>query len=241
MARIFGYCRVSTQRQNLERQIKNILEIYPAATIYADKYTGTRFNRPKWEQLMKSARPGDTIVFDSVSRMSRDASEGFGVYVDLFKRGIELKFLKEPMVNTDVYRRQITDAREKAISLTPNSGNSAIDSFAAGLADLVNQLFMDMAEEQIKIAFIQSEKEVQDIHQRISEGVQIAKDNGKQIGRSSGRSYPTAKSTAAKSKIKECSRDFSGTLDDADCMKVCGISRNTFYKYKRELREETGE
>ena len=52
-----------------------------------------------------------------------------------------------------------------------------------------------------------------------------------------GVKLTTKKSVAAKAKIRELSKDFAGTLDDADVIKVTGISRNTFYKYKRELRE----
>ena len=238
MSRIYGYCRVSTQRQSLDRQNKNILERYPGAKIYSDKYTGRRFSRPMWERLMNTVTAGDTIVFDSVSRMSRNAEEGFAVYEELFRRGIVLEFIKEPMVNTEVYRHQIEDAQSKAVSLDSRSGNRAIDAFTAGLAELVNRLFMDMAAEQIRIAFDQSEKEVSDLRERICEGVQLARAGGKQIGRKTGSAPVTRKSIEAKAKIRETSRDFNGSLNDADCMKVCGIARNTFYKYKREMREE---
>lgn len=239
MAKIYGYSRVSTQKQSLERQNKNIREKYPNAVIYADKYTGTKFSRPKWEQLMKTVKKGDTIVFDSVSRMSRDAVEGFKVYEDLFRRGVSLEFLKEPMVNTEVYRKQITDARSRTIQLDASSGNRAVDNFTSGLMELVNRLFMDMAAEQIRIAFEQSEKEVHDIHGRISEGVQLAIANGKPVGglNTKGKKLTTQKSVESKETIRQHCKDFGGSLSDTECMKLCGISRNSYYKYKRELRE----
>ena len=77
---IYGYCRVSTKHQRITRQVTNIKEVYPTATIIKEFYTGTTQNRPLWDKLMKQLRPGDTIIFDSVSRMSRNAAEGFKDY-----------------------------------------------------------------------------------------------------------------------------------------------------------------
>ena len=58
---------------------------------------------------------------------------------------------------------------------------------------------------------------------------------GKQIGRAPGTSVTTGKSVEAKKLIKKYSRDFDGSLADKDVIKLVGISRNSYYKYKREL------
>ena len=79
--KVFGYARISTLKQSIERQIRNIKAVYPDAVIVTEKYTGTKMDRPEWSKLYKKAQAGDLIVFDSVSRMSRDAEEGFQVYV----------------------------------------------------------------------------------------------------------------------------------------------------------------
>ena len=63
-----------------------------------------------------------------------------------------------------------------------------------------------------------------------------AKLNGKQIGQERGRKLVVKKAAACKDAIKKYSKDFDGTLCDADCIKLIGIARNTYYKYKRELR-----
>lgn len=63
-----------------------------------------------------------------------------------------------------------------------------------------------------------------------------AKLNGKQIGQQPGRKLTVKKAIASKEAIRKYSKDFDGTLSDADCMKLIGIARNTYYKYKRELR-----
>ena len=105
---IYGYCRVSTQSQNIERQVRNILAAFPDATIVREVYTGTTFQgRDKLEKLLKKVRRDDTIVFDSVSRMSRSAEEGFALYESLYSKGIHLVFLKEPHINTDTYRKAL--------------------------------------------------------------------------------------------------------------------------------------
>ena len=100
---IYGYCRVSTSHQRINRQVNNILEKYPLAHIVKEIYTGTTQSRPQWDKLLKVIKQGDIIVFDSVSRMSRNASEGFKDYKYLYELGIELIFLNEPLINTSVF------------------------------------------------------------------------------------------------------------------------------------------
>ena len=95
---------------------------------------------------------------------------------------------------------------------------------------------MALAEEQIKAAFDQAEKEVTDLHSRISQGIREAKKNGTQIGLPKGTSLTTKKSIECKALIKKHSKDFGGTLDDPDVMKLCGYSRNSYYKYKKGLK-----
>ena len=69
----YGYCRISRKQQSIDRQIRNIKEAYPTSIIIEEAFTGTKIDRPKFDKLLKKVKPGDTIVFDSVSRMSRSA------------------------------------------------------------------------------------------------------------------------------------------------------------------------
>lgn len=69
---IYGYCRISTKQQSIDRQIRNIKAEYDNAVIITEVNTGTKQDRPEWNKLYKKAKAGDTIVFDSVSRMSRN-------------------------------------------------------------------------------------------------------------------------------------------------------------------------
>lgn len=104
--KVYGYCRISTSKQSMERQIRNIKLAYPDAVIVKETYTGTKMQgRKEFEKLLKIVSTGDTLVFDSVSRMSRTAQEGYGMYEELYKHGVSLVFLKEPHINTSTYQQ----------------------------------------------------------------------------------------------------------------------------------------
>lgn len=219
----YGYVRISRKIQNIERQIRNILTSYPDAIIIQEAFTGTTLHRPEWLKLNLMLSAGDTVIFDSISRMSRNAADGVRVYEELYHRGVELVFLREPHINTSVYK----DAAKRSIPMTGTSVDIILDA--------LNKYLLTLAREQIEIAFQQAQKEVDDLHQRTREGMMTAKLNGKQIGRKSGSIIETKKSKAAKEIIKKHSKAFGGTLTDSECQKLAGISRNSFYKYKREL------
>lgn len=227
---IYGYCRVSTSRQSISRQERNIIEVYPKAEILKETYTGTKVvGREVFSKLLNKVKTGDVIVFDSVSRMSRDAEEGFRLYEELYNKGIELVFLKEPHINTSVYK----EATKTNIPMT----GTDVD----GILREINTYISKLAKKQIELAFEQSEKEVKDLQQRTKEGIETARNEGKQIGILKGQKLVTKKSIQAKEKIKKHSKDFGGSLDDSELIVLCGVSRNSYYKYKKELTKEVSE
>ena len=231
----YGYCRISRKSQNIERQVRNIEAAYPTAHIVKEAFTGTKIEgRKELDKLLKIVKPNDTIIFDSASRMSRNAEEAIELYEELFNKEIRLVFLKEPHINTDTYKR----ALENQIEINLNTGNRATDNFIQGIIEALNKYTIDLAKEQIKLVFAQAQKEVDDLHQRTAEGLITAKLNGKQVGQPKGAKLTTKKSIAAKEIIKKYSEDFNGSLKDEDVIKLAQISRNSYYKYKRELREE---
>ena len=242
----YGYARISTPKQLIDRQIKNIKGYHKKIDmIIEETYTGTSQDRPKWNKLYEILKPGDTIIFDSVSRMSRNAVEGFKMYQDLFNKNINLIFLKEPHINTETYKKALK-------SKVPETGDK-IDYIIDG----VNKYLMALAEEQIKLAFLQSQKEVDDLRQRTVEGIINAKLRGKQVGRSKGISVDPLKKAPIKKIIFNKSKDFKGNLNDAEVLAVLSsstvrikrsnsdeleipatLSKNTYYKYKKELFNE---
>lgn len=234
----YGYTRVSTHKQNLERQIRNIADSkYSCDKIYADKYTGTKLHRPEFDKLLKVVKSGDTIVFDSVSRMSRDAAEGFALYQKLYNDGISLVFLNEPMIDTAVY----SQTQQLA-----TVGNEIADCYIKA----TNEVLQIIAKRQIQIAFDQAQKEVDDLHKRTADGMKAAgacnlvDDDGNVLEQGSislaktGSTYKVKKSADAKEIIRTHSKTFGGSLSDAECQKLAGISRNSFYKYKKEIAAE---
>ena len=245
-SKIYSYNRISSNKQSIERQIRNAKELYPNAIIVEEVFTGTKVEGRKefqnlvgeWttekddegkdKQVLKGGKvkQGDTIVFDSVSRMSRNAEEGFKIYKELYNQGIELVFIKEPHINTTTYKEAMTGG----VAMT----GTIVDSILEG----INKYLLALAEQQIKLAFEQSEKEVMDLRQRTKEGMETARLNGKQIGQVEGTKLTTKKSIVAKEQIIKYSKDFKGTLKDTEVMKLVGLARNTYYKYKRELVEE---
>lgn len=193
-------------------------------------FTGTKITgRKEWEKLLKKVKAGDTIIFDSVSRMSRNADEGIEVYFKLMDQGVNLIFLKERYIDTDTYKNEIKDR----IELT----GADEDEIFKG----INNYFRKLAKRQIKIAFDQAEKEVEDLHQRTKEGIETARLNGKQIGRAKGKVVTTKKSVEMKQKIQKMAKDFGGNMTDKEVIETLKIARNTYFKYKRELREEAAE
>ena len=226
---IYGYARVSTTHQRIARQITNILAVYPNATIIREFYTGTTQNRPYWEKFLTQVTKGDTIVFDSVSRMARNSEEGFKDYKTLYESGINLVFLNEPLINSSV----LDATKSKLLNVKIETGNAAVDSFFKGNIELINDFILAIAEEQIKAAFDQAEKEVTDLHSRISQGIREAKKTGTSIGLAKGSTLTTKKSIGCKSIIKKHSKDFGGSLEDSEVIKLCGCSRNSYCKYKR--------
>lgn len=228
MCKTYGYCRISRKQQSIERQIRNILGQYPDAEIIQEAFTGTKIEgRDKWNALYKQVKSGDTIVFDSVSRMSRNADDGIMLYMDLYNRGVNLVFLKEHHIDTDTYKSAI----DNKIQMTGDD----VDLILQG----VNKYLVKLAEKQIRLAFEQAEKEVQDLRQRTREGLETAKLNGKQVGAVEGKKLTTKKSLSAKEIIKKHNKSFGGTLTNEETWTLAGISKMTFYKYIKEI--ETAE
>lgn len=231
---IYGYCRISTKKQSIERQIRNIKSEYPEAIILQETFTGISLDRPEWNKLQKKLKSGDTVVFDEVSRMSRNAEEGFKLYRELFKKGISLVYLKEPHINTDSYK----EAMQGIVSAEIQSGDIATDNLVNSIMAAINHFMMNKIEKDIQNAFGQAQKEVEHLHQRTREGIEIAKLNGKQIGLKKGTKLITKKSIEAKKKIIKYNKKFDGTLTNEETWKLIGISKTSFYKYKDELLEE---
>lgn len=155
--------------------------------------------------------------------------------------GIELVFINEPHISTAYYKNM----QAKKISIA-NSGKASVDKLINTVLEAITEFQNDETKEKIKVAFEQSQKEVDDLHTRIAAGIKATKANNellpeserKQIGRVTGQRVETKKAKEAKTKIRKMSKDFDGNLSDKEILELLAISRNSYYKYKREMQLE---
>lgn len=234
MGKLYGYCRISTSKQSIERQERNILRVYPDAIIIKEIYTGTSFDRPKWNWLMKVIQEDDAIVFDEVSRMGRNAAEGYEIYKELFEKGINLIYLKESHINTESYRESL----KNVIDMEIRSGDPDADELVNAIVKAVKRFALSKVEKDIYKAFDQAEKEVDYLHRRTQEGIEMARLNGKKIGLKKGTKLVTKKSVEAKRAIRKYNKAFGGPLNNIETIRQVGISEMSFYKYRKEIIEE---
>lgn len=239
MEEVIGIARISRKTQNIQRQIRNIKKEYPNARIIKITCSGAKvIGYKEFEKVINEAKEGKgnkkyKLVFDSASRMSRDSEGGCALYEDLFNHNVSIEFLKEPHINTEVYRK----ALENQIQLQVKTGNKATDELVNTIIEALNKYTLELAKEQIRKVFEQAQKELEDLHVRTSEGLETAKLEGKRVGTPKGTKLQTKKSKEAKALIIKYSKDFDGVLSDTECIKLIGICRNTYYTYKKELKE----
>lgn len=240
---IYGYMRVSTKHQDIGRQRVNISKAYPTAILYEEKHSGGDYGGcVELDKLLKVVETGDTIVFDSVSRFSRDNITGPEEYKRLFKDGVNLVFLNEPYINTDNYRKALDIA-------IPRTG-----TFVDPILEGVEEALLQLAEKQVQDAFDQANKELRDIRSRTSQALQkkiaenknLPDDRKIRIGTQKGATFTTKKKLIAVQRIREgiekgypdeiimnnIAGDLRKQLPDSKCKE---ISRNTYYNYKREV------
>ena len=233
---IIGYARVSTPTQKLSRQIDNLKKAYPDIVIIQETYSGKTQNRPKWQKLLRQCRAGNVskLVFDEVSRFSRNAEEAIKEYKELYELGIELEFIKEPHINSEVYRQ----ASQRQI----NVDTSAMDADTAHLLNTVieglNDYLLAVAEKQIRLAFERAQAERELLSKRTSEGLKQAKLMGSKVGRQKGEKLETRKKKKAVKIIRQHYKLLGGELTATQCFLLCQVTKSTFYRYINEMREE---
>ncbi len=150
----YGYIRVSTKEQNIDRQLSAILkEGIEMDKIYVDKASGKDFNRRKYKKLIKKLKEGDELYVKSIDRLGRNYDEIIKEWNLITKeKSAEIIVLDFPLLDTR------------------NKGNDLTGKF---IADIVLQILSYVA---------QIERE--NTHQRQMEGIKEAKKRGVKFGRS---------------------------------------------------------
>lgn len=248
---IYGYCRCSTKTQRINRQIEDIKKyckennLEEPLVYYKDKWTGRTLDRPSWNLLMRRIKAGDTIIFESVSRMSRNREDGYNEYFRLYEEGVNLIFVKERHINTESYKQAMNTPDFDASDLIDSIQGEHNKAFVKAILEAMNNWMKSKVRVDIYDAFKESEKEIQVLSQRTKEGMAVAAALGHHPGRKKGQKVETKKAREAKEFIRKNNRDFEGTLNDRDTLDLYlgrgnSISRASFYLYKSQLIKEQG-
>jgi len=152
----FGYVRVSTKEQNLDRQYEALKGyVTDDDYIYSDKASGKDMDRDGFKEMLKAIRKGDTLYLKSIDRLGRN-KQNIKEYLEYFKKkGIRVKVIDLPTTMIDIQEGQ--EGQE-------------------GIIDMVNNILIE-----VFTTLAQQERET--ILQRQKEGIASAKAKGKHLGR----------------------------------------------------------
>lgn len=192
MKMVYGYARVSSTSQILDRQIKTLDE-YGVDYIYKDKFTGATMEREGYSDLLdmvnaniKKNIPVE-IVFAEFDRLGRDYDKIKSAITEFDKLNVEITFLDLPMIKTE--------------------------------DPLTNKLLRDQI---INLMAYLAQKEREKIKKRQAEGILIAKENGKHLGRPSA-DYPD-------NWMSIYHQWKTGSIKAVEAMQLLGLKKSTFYK-----------
>ncbi|MEY8421689.1 recombinase family protein [Lachnospiraceae bacterium 38-14] len=128
MADILGYARVSTEGQNLDRQIDALMVAGVSRKhLYCEKMTGTKAERPELNRLINDLETGDTVIIADLTRISRSTKDLLEIVDKIKNKGAYIKSLKDTWLNTT------TDNPYNDFLLTVMSGLSQLER------DLISQ------------------------------------------------------------------------------------------------------
>lgn len=218
--KVFGYCRVSSKDQNLERQIEAVKEFAKKnykvdltedeknQTLFCDKISGKNFDRPQWNKLADSnvLREGDVLIVKELDRLGRNKEMILEVLKDLKGRGVIIKILDIPTTLVDF--------------------GSYDNDIAKNMMDMVNNVL-------IEVLSTIAEQERVKIKKRQAEGIEIAKAQGKYKGR-----QPLNVDKLPKNFKKLYTQWKDDKITSAQFQKLAEVSsRATFYRYIKLYEE----
>lgn len=237
---IYAYARVSTKKQDVCRQLDIIKKRYslPEENFVCEVYSGREMNRPEWQRLKKILKSGDTVVFESVSRMARNAEEGIADYLELYNAGVELVFINEPHIDTKKYRSNMEQIKQKAVSLNVATGDMMVDKLLNFFQDWINDFMSYTVKRDIEIEFEKAEAEIENLSQRTIEGMKSKGAAEKISNARKGKKFRTVPSLKTRIKILKQSVRFGGILNDVQLAKILDVSRRTVIRYSDEMNEQ---
>ena len=151
---IFGYMRVSTTEQNLQRQEEELLKYVPKENIISDMKSGKDFDREGWKQLDRQLRKDDKLIIKELDRIGRNKTQIKEELQKLQKKGVKVVILNIPTTKM----------------LLDNSIQNTL------IIDMINNILIEV------LSTIAEEERIK-IKSRQAEGIAIAKKLGKKTGR----------------------------------------------------------
>lgn len=210
---IYGYARVSSREQNLERQIAALLDAgVEERNIFKEKKSGKNFqDREEYQKLLNVLNVGDTVIFTELDRLGRNMQEIEKEYQRLVVgRGCHLKFIKEDFLSTT------------------SSGDNPL--FKDVVQPILLKLMGYMAQRE-REKTLQRQRDAYNNMEKDAKGRLITKA-GKVIGRQ-------AKFESLKEDEKKLIKDWiNGKISCLRVSKILTISRPTLYKIKSQYLEE---
>lgn len=191
----------------IARQKRGISKAYPDVEISPYSYP------EKITHLTDQFKKGDTIIFESISFLGRDENMCITIYRTFYNKGVELEFVKEPLLNTSVFRG--------ALNKTSNE---------------ITRIVLSVAEKQIRTALKLNGEKLEEDSRTKKEYLTKAKQEGKPIGRKAGTKITVRKKLSSMEFIISNAKSFGGTMNDRECIKSLGITEKTYYRYKAEIK-----
>lgn len=236
---IYGYCRATGKNQRVETQAQAILKAYPEAMIINEPYTGLSDNTDIMKRLLAVIKPGETFICENPEKIADNSDEAYAIYKELYDRNVNIVFLKTPYLNSSTYQNAIQAFFEK------NKDNNT-------LREIISDCERILTKSQFDIVFSLSKEAHEMYSRKIKEGIQLAKIKGikkKVLNEESSpeksdqgtahRKKPHIKKEGpAKEFIRNNSDTFGGSMKNDECIQKSGLSKNTFFKYKKEILQE---
>lgn len=134
---LVGYARVSTEGQNLDRQIDMLVEYgVDERNIYKEKMTGTKANRPELNDMIKSLKDKDVVVIADLTRVSRSTKDLLMIVDKIKAKGASIKSIKDTWLDTT----------------SDNPYNDFLLTVMSGMAQLERDLISQRTKEGLKSA-----------------------------------------------------------------------------------------
>ena len=210
---LYGYARVSSREQNLDRQITALLDAgVIERNIFKEKKSGKNFKREEYQNLLNTLKVGDTLIITELDRLGRNMAEVEREYTRItVDRGCYIKIIKEDFLST-------TELAENKI-------------YKDMIQPILLKVISYMAQRE-RERILERQQMAYNSMQLDEKGRMISNRTGKVIGRQ-------AKFQSLKEDEKKLIKDWiNGKISCLRVSKILTISRPTLYKIKREYLEE---